>query len=103
MKNDIFLIDDLLSKIGEAESLQAQVVELLHCDDKLLRNAFALRWAVVADEATRLIILAEEQLSEEQILEIKQTVDSKYPGCWEGYRENSGRLAQLSSRDETFR
>jgi len=98
-ENSIFSIEDLLAKIKEAESLQVQLMELLTCDDKLLRNAFALRWAVVADDATDMILRLEEVLPEEQLLSVRQVVDCDYPGCWEGYRDNTGRFARLY--DET--
>ncbi len=99
-ENSIFVIEDLLAKIKEAESLQEQLMELLDRDDKLLRNAFALRWAVVADEATSLILQLEEMLPEEQIVRMKQAVNRDYPGRWENYRGNIGRFARLYNKDE---
>ena len=99
-ENPIFFIEDLLAKIKEAESLQEQLEELLDRDDKLLRNAFALRWAIVADEVTGLILRLEDLLPQEQVLRIKQIVDRDYPGCWENYRENRERFMRLSGQDK---
>ena len=102
INNSIFSIEELLAKIKEAESLQIQIQELLECDDKLLRNAFALRWAIVADEATGLILQLEDLLPEDQILRIKQVVNRNYPGCWEGYRQNMGRFARLYNHNPSL-
>ncbi len=101
-RNYIFSIEDLLIRIKEAESLQVQLMELFNRGDKPLRNAFALRWAVVSDEVTQLMLLAEEQLSKEQLLQVKQMLNNDYPGCWEDYHDNSGRLTRLYAEDDKF-
>ena len=84
------------TKVQEAEELSARIRQLDRDSEE--QKAEIMRWAVVGDEATRLIMQAEEQLSAGQLARLKAEINGREAGkidLWAKYRESEWRLPKL--------
>ena len=85
------LSENVLAKIHQAEHLKQLVAQTPIDTPKYLQQF--LEWAVVSDETTRMIIRAEEQLSEEALHALRAR--SGLNGQWETYRTSASQLQTL--------
>jgi vacuolar-type H+-ATPase subunit I/STV1 len=86
------------AKVQEAEALSARIRQLDRDSEE--QKAEIMRWAVVGDEATRLIIQAEERLSAGQLAQLKAEINGTEPGqidLWAKYRESEWRLPKFGA------
>lgn len=87
-----FNLEKLLDKIGESEDLVSSIQKLSPGIEQTLQ---IYRWAIVADEATALIMQAKEELDTPLLGMTKDIVEDAYPGKWEVYEQNPRRWKQL--------
>lgn len=71
--------------IQEAESL-ATHIDTLGENQEQMRLIY--RWAEIADGVAKLMVLAEELLSEDQLLDLQKTVNEQDKKRWNKYRRN---------------
>lgn len=86
------------AKVQEAEALSARIRQLDRDSEE--QKAEILRWAVIGDEVTRLLIQAEEQLSLAQLARLKAEINGTEPGqidLWAKYREAEWRLPKFGA------
>jgi hypothetical protein len=94
--NDI--IQDLLDKVREAEQLVTYVQ--MHGDPE--KSLAAIRWLVVADEATGLLLQVKEHIIDPVALAlIRDEVNAIKPGhdLWAKYEENPRRARAFFGRE----
>ena len=84
------LEETLQAKLKEAEALAAQVKQQGD-HDGAAQTALILRWAVIADEVTALMLQAEEQLPPARLAHLK----AKLAAYWPSYRKAPWRLPQF--------
>jgi hypothetical protein len=89
----VFSSTTLRAKLREAEQLAAQIQTLERNSEE--QKAAIFRWAVVADEATKYIIQAEEQLSAAQLARLKAEVNAEGRDLWTLYRQSEWRLPKF--------
>lgn len=84
----------LRAKFREAEALSARIRQLDRDSEEQKEAIF--RWAVVGDEATRLMLQAEEQLSPAQLARLKAEISGEGPqDLWAKYREAEWRTPKF--------
>lgn len=86
------------AKVQEAEALSARIRQLDRDSEE--QKAEIMRWAVVGDEATRLLIQAEERLSAGQLAQLKAEINGLQAGkidLWAKYRESEWRLPRFGA------
>ena len=86
----------LRAKFKEAEQLTAEIKALPKESEE---GTYTIhRWAVVADEVTKLMLQAEEQLSPAQLARLKGEINGAQAGTidlWAKYRESEWRLPKF--------
>ncbi len=88
------LQETLMAKFNEAEQLARDIRQME--TDSEVQKAAIYRWAVVGDEATRLMIQAEEQLSPAQLARLKAEVNGEGSrDLWAKYREAEWRIPKF--------
>ena len=93
---DSFL-HEIFTKIEEAEKLAAYAEGEQHSQAD--RAGSIVRWLIVADEATALIIRAKEHLDERELAELEQEIDLQFPGAWNEYSQNVRRFKQFRGKE----
>jgi hypothetical protein len=88
-----FSREALLAKVHEAEQLSARIKQLEQDSEE--QKMTILRWAVIADESTKLMIQAEEQLSPAQLVRVKAEVNIQGQDLWTLYRQSEWRLPKF--------
>ncbi len=71
--------------LQEAERLAAYI-DTLNEDKEQMRLIY--RWAEVADGVAKLMVLAEELLSKDELLELQSVVNEQDESRWGKYRRN---------------
>jgi hypothetical protein len=84
-KSRDFSPEALLATIQEAEDLARRVEAL---DENQEQMSLIYRWAEVADEVAKLMVLAEELLSSEELLDLQAGVNAQDRQRWDKYRRN---------------
>jgi hypothetical protein len=84
-KSRDFSREALLATIQEAEDL-ARRVEALDENQEQMRLIY--RWAELADEIAKLMIMAEELLSPEELQSLQAVVNAQDRQRWDRYRRN---------------
>lgn len=94
----VSLQETLRAKVQEAERLVAHIKMLPRESEE---GKYAIRrWAVVGDEAQRLMLLAEEQLTPAQLVRLKAEINGIEVGArdlWAKYRDGEWRLPKLGA------
>lgn len=80
-----FSRQELLTMIQEAESLATHIDTL---DENQEQMRLIYRWAEIADGAAKLMVLAEELLSEDELLDLQKIVNEQDKNRWNKYRRN---------------
>jgi hypothetical protein len=80
-----FSRQELLTMIQEAESLATHIDTL---DENQEQMRLIYRWAEIADGVAKLMVLAEELLSEDQLLDLQKVVNEQDKKRWNKYRRN---------------
>jgi len=92
------LQETLKAKLKEAEQLVAEIRTLPRESEE---GRYAIRrWAVVGDEAQKLMIQAEEQLSAAQLARLKAEISGLEvgaPDLWAKYRAGEWRLPKFGA------
>src|SRR5216684_658326 len=97
-RRERMLEDTLQAKLKEAEKLSAQIKQLDQESEEF--TATILRWAVVGDETTALMIQAEEQLSPGRLAHLKAKINGLevgVPDLWAKYRQSPWRLPRFGA------
>jgi hypothetical protein len=80
-----FSRQELLTMIQEAESLATHIDTL---DENQEQMRLIYRWAEIADGVAKLMVLAEELLSEDELLDLQKVVNEQDKNRWNKYRRN---------------
>src|ERR1700704_2777511 len=81
-----FSRQELLTMIQEAESLATHIDTL---DENQEQMRLIYRWAEIADGVAKLMVLAEELLSEDELLDLQKVVNEQEDkNRWNKYRRN---------------
>jgi hypothetical protein len=80
-----FSRQELLTMIQEAESLATHIDTL---DENQEQMRLIYRWAEIADGVAKLMVLAEELLSENELLNLQKVVNEQDKNRWNKYRRN---------------
>jgi hypothetical protein len=80
-----FSRQELLTMIQEAESLATHIDTL---DENQEQMRLIYRWAETADGVAKLMVLAEELLSENELLNLQKVVNEQDKNRWNKYRRN---------------
>jgi len=92
------LENTLQAKLKEAEAISAQIKQL--DQDSTEQTMLILRWAVVGDETTALMLQAEEQLSPGRLARLKAKINGLEvgaPDLWTKYRKAQWRLPKFGA------
>jgi hypothetical protein len=92
-----FSRQELLTMIQEAESLATHIDTL---DENQEQMRLIYRWAEIADEVAKLMVLAEELLSEDEILDLQKMVNEQDKTRWNKYRRNIRWMNELPGREQ---
>jgi hypothetical protein len=84
-KSNSFSREELLATIQEAENLATQIDSL---DESQEQMRLIYRWAGIADEVAKLMVQAEELLSEDELKDLQNVVNEKHETRWDHYRRN---------------
>ena len=90
------LPETLLAKIDEADILAATIRTIGLGEERLIH---VIRWALVADEAMALIILAEEILSEQALHDLRTRINANQPERWSVYRTDDRRMKAITGKE----
>jgi hypothetical protein len=88
------LQESVLAKIHQAEDLKRVVAQTPEDDPKYLQRL--LEWAIASDEATRLVLRAEERLSQEAVHTLRAHCERT--SQWETYCASPSRLRAVIER-----
>jgi hypothetical protein len=84
-KSRHFSPEALLATIQEAEDLARQVEAL---DENQEQMSLIYRWAEVADEVAKMMVMAEELLTKQELLALQARVNAQDQRRWDKYRRN---------------
>lgn len=84
-KRQDFSREELLATIQEAEGLATHIDTLSEGQEQM---RLIYRWAEVVDGVAMLMVLAEELLSEDELIELQDVVNEKDKTRWDRYRRN---------------
>jgi hypothetical protein len=84
-KSRHFSPEALLATIQEAEDLARQVEAL---DENQEQMSLIYRWAEVADEVAKMMVMAEELLTSQELLALQARVNAQDWRRWDKYRRN---------------
>jgi hypothetical protein len=85
MQSHDFSREQLLTTLQDAEELAARIEDLPEGHQHM---HLIYRWAEIADKVALLMVQAEEQLSPEDLGNLRDTVNEQNALCWESYRRN---------------
>jgi hypothetical protein len=92
-----FSRQELLTMIQEAESLATHIDTL---DENQEQMRLIYRWAEIADEVAKLMVLAEELLSEDELLDLQKVVNEQDKNRWNKYRRNIRWMNELPGEQQ---
>src|SRR6266851_167299 len=92
-----FSREELLTMIQEAESLATHIDTL---DENQEQMRLIYRWAELADEVAKLMVLAEELLSEDELLDLQKVVNEQDKTRWNKYRRNIRWMNELPGQEQ---
>jgi len=92
-----FSRQELLTMIQEAESLATHIDTL---DENQEQMRLIYRWAKIADGVAKLMVLAEELLSEDQLLDLQKVVNEQDKNRWNKYRRNIRWMNELPGEQQ---
>jgi len=92
-----FSREELLTMIQEAESLATHIDTL---DEYQEQMCLIYRWAEIADEVAKLMVLAEELLSEDELLDLQKVVNEQDKTRWNKYRRNIRWMNELPGQEQ---
>jgi hypothetical protein len=92
-----FSRQELLTMIQEAESLATHIDTL---DENQEQMRLIYRWAEIADGVAKLMVLAEELLSEDELLDLQKVVNEQDKNRWNKYRRNIRWMNELPGEQQ---
>jgi hypothetical protein len=92
-----FSRQELLTMIQEAESLATHIDTL---DENQEQMRLIYRWAETADGVAKLMVLAEELLSEDELLDLQKVVNEQDKNRWNKYRRNIRWMNELPGEQQ---
>jgi hypothetical protein len=92
-----FSREELLTMLQEAESLATHIDTL---DENQEQMRLIYRWAELADEVAKLMVLAEELLSEDELLALQKVVNEQDKTRWNKYRRNIRWMNELPGQEQ---
>lgn len=97
MKDHQFDIKRLDAQIMEAERLVVYINN--RPDGDAEKTGAIIRWAIVSDEATTMIQIAEETLEAIPLEAARRAFNVAHPGLWDVYKQNPRRFKQITGQD----